>query len=345
MCYPKPGPRCSGHAKHNYMEAKALLDSLNESNEPLDTPTYKRANAKLSRAKVDYLETPAGITLLRKNGRHDEAHANETIRAKSIANLKASLPQVSEADAHQGVEGFKDYIQAPAIPSPTPKKPTKPAGNNPFSPAFMPARQPQSSRPHTRGGGNRHNPHRPNPRVNAVAHLARLTPDMVRSETASYGRSHNNENATMTANQAKKHRSHMSEAELTALGKSLNTIGDPNTNVVFTKHAQNRPDFQATQEEVQELLSRPDIQDRIIEYNVNKYDNGKMDRRVLIRDDRAVNREYTVNGGKEWREGPSNACYSISLDSKQVITTYYNAAGDHHRSIDESRYTPNLKIV
>lgn len=57
MCYPKPGPRCSAHARKKYFQAQAI-----SRNEP-----YSFDNAeKLRQAQLEYYMTPAGMRELKR---------------------------------------------------------------------------------------------------------------------------------------------------------------------------------------------------------------------------------------------------------------------------------------
>jgi len=86
MCYPSPGPRCSAHARAEYVAAnKAFREAFeNGSGDELET-----AHSAASAAKEAWLKTPEGIKHLRANGMGDLADIYAKERAASIAAMKA----------------------------------------------------------------------------------------------------------------------------------------------------------------------------------------------------------------------------------------------------------------
>lgn len=57
MCYPKPGPRCSGHARDQLQKAKAAVNRPESTDEDIENYIS---------AREEYYMTPAGMRLLRK---------------------------------------------------------------------------------------------------------------------------------------------------------------------------------------------------------------------------------------------------------------------------------------
>lgn len=97
MCYPKPGPRCSSHARKALIKARA--DYAANPNE--------ETKAAWDEATKDYALTPAGIATLREQGRTEEAATAERQRDFMIARMRdeemgkrASNPDATPEDLH-----------------------------------------------------------------------------------------------------------------------------------------------------------------------------------------------------------------------------------------------------
>lgn len=88
MCYAKPGPRCSAHAKQYLDKAKAVL---------LADPKEENKEAFLV-AHEEYRMSPAGIKELRSSGLDAEADRYQQKRKERIALYKASVEGGDDED-------------------------------------------------------------------------------------------------------------------------------------------------------------------------------------------------------------------------------------------------------
>lgn len=76
---------------------------------------------------------------------------------------------------------------------------------------------------------------------------------------------------------------------------------------------------------------------KVLEYNVT---NG--DKRVLVRS--SIETEVLFYDGRFHYNAMGQMCFVISLLTNAIVTAYFNATWDGHRSLDISRYDANLKI-
>lgn len=93
MCYKKPGPRCSYHAKKKLREAKA---NLKEKGFGSGMEVYTQAKEEVEAAQLDYDSTPAGMAEMKLKIERGEDH-NGAIKARldyCQANRKAMLAKV-----------------------------------------------------------------------------------------------------------------------------------------------------------------------------------------------------------------------------------------------------------
>lgn len=87
MCYPKPGPRCSSHAK------KALIKATRTYRENPSEDTKKARNEAIA----EFTMTPEGIKQLRQRGMSEAANANERKREAKIALYKSLNNEVEDS--------------------------------------------------------------------------------------------------------------------------------------------------------------------------------------------------------------------------------------------------------
>lgn len=94
MCYPKPGPRCSSHARADYLAAQKhtqkVLAEIPEEGErgAWEQAGYEQARANEEAKRLEYLKTPEGIKRLRAQGDNTLAKLYEVERATQIRAYK-----------------------------------------------------------------------------------------------------------------------------------------------------------------------------------------------------------------------------------------------------------------
>lgn len=88
MCYPKPGPRCSSHAR------KALVRATREYR---NNPSEETKQAR-NKAIADFAMTPDGIAQLHARGMTEKAELNESLRNKKIAEYKALGTEITDSE-------------------------------------------------------------------------------------------------------------------------------------------------------------------------------------------------------------------------------------------------------
>lgn len=95
MCYPKPGPRCSSHAKKDLQKALKSKDQK-----------------AIKDAKEKYFTTPEGIQKLRDMGKAELANKAQAARKESIVRYKAHQETMnhiqSEIDYQPWEDSYKD---------------------------------------------------------------------------------------------------------------------------------------------------------------------------------------------------------------------------------------------
>ena len=139
-----------------------------------------------------------------------------------------------------------------------------------------------------------------------------------------------------TENQRKKHVKQMTRKEQWYLREQIKNL----PNIKFTKHALNN-NVDVTIEQIKNTIKEYNY---IVEYNETTDTYGKIDRRVFVRSSRV----YKVNFHKidgSVIKGNANLCFVISIDTGNIITTYYNFINDEHKTIDMRRYDKTLKII
>lgn len=87
MCYPKPGPRCSSHAKKTLARADKRLQE-EEQKSPRDPKKYQEARRAYRDAVTDYKSTPDYIEKCKNKGDWREAAEQETAREAQIDAYK-----------------------------------------------------------------------------------------------------------------------------------------------------------------------------------------------------------------------------------------------------------------
>lgn len=139
-----------------------------------------------------------------------------------------------------------------------------------------------------------------------------------------------------TENQRKKHVKQMTRKEQWYLREQIKNL----PNIKFTKHALNN-DVDVTIEQIKNTIKEYNY---IVEYNETTDTYGKIDRRVLVRSSRVYKVDFHKIDGSVIK-GNANLCFVISIDTGDIITTYYNFINDEHKTIDMRRYDKTLKII
>lgn len=139
-----------------------------------------------------------------------------------------------------------------------------------------------------------------------------------------------------TENQRKKHVKQMTRKEQWYLREQIKNL----PNIKFTKHALNN-DVDVTIEQIKNTIKEYNY---IVEYNETTDTYGKIDRRVLVRSSRVYKVDFHKIDGSVIK-GNANLCFVISIDTGDIITTYYNFINDEHETIDMCRYDKTLKII
>lgn len=112
MCYKKPGPRCSYHAKKNLNEARQRLNDIGISKGMED---YARLKAEVDNAELDYYSTPAGLTELELSIERGEDE-DGTIAAKldyCKVNRQTMLDSIKASD--KGDTGTHEDFKVPKM--------------------------------------------------------------------------------------------------------------------------------------------------------------------------------------------------------------------------------------
>ena len=139
-----------------------------------------------------------------------------------------------------------------------------------------------------------------------------------------------------TIGQKKKYFTQMNKFELRYLRNKVENLD----NIYFSKHALTNG-VDVTIEQIKNTINGYNF---IIEYNETTNQNGKVDRRVLMRSSTIYNVDFKRADGSIVK-GNANLCFVISIITGKIITTYYNYIRDNHDTIDYRRYDKNLKII
>lgn len=146
-----------------------------------------------------------------------------------------------------------------------------------------------------------------------------------------------------TQNQQKKHRSQMTEEELSFLVKSVRTLKLSSLKV--SEHLLNKTDRVSFElGDIAFLLYSANLKDLILEYNETITYFGNKDRRVLFRDIESQDVEMKDATGQTFLSH-ANLCFVLSIERNEVITVYWNFVRDNHSTINMFRYNPSLNII
>lgn len=107
MCYPKPGPRCSNHAKKAYNKAQVDYKKDN-------TPENKEALVKATR---DFMTTPAGIKTLERLAERENDKENKqrlTSQAQKAREARKKAIDAYKKETGQEVPDEEDSIVRPS---------------------------------------------------------------------------------------------------------------------------------------------------------------------------------------------------------------------------------------
>lgn len=112
MCYKKPGPRCSYHAKKQLNEAKQRLNSIGISK---GMEAYAELKTSVDKAELEYGSTPAGMAELELSIERGEDE-DGTIAAKLAycqANRQSMLASIKASD--EGDTGLHEDFKVPKM--------------------------------------------------------------------------------------------------------------------------------------------------------------------------------------------------------------------------------------
>lgn len=125
---------------------------------------------------------------------------------------------------------------------------------------------------------------------------------------------------------ARKHITQMSREEVKYLRELISRVD----NITLCDHAQ---DAAARLNVSEQYIRAVNLQRaQLIEFNTGRGTS----RRVVLRDKRAIH----IN-----RYQLKNLVLVIDVDTKEVVTIFLNDTHDHHKSIDLTYYTKDLKII
>ncbi len=125
---------------------------------------------------------------------------------------------------------------------------------------------------------------------------------------------------------ARKHITQMSREEVKYLRELISRVD----NITLCDHAQ---DAAARLNVSEQYIRAVNLQRaQLIEFNTGRGTS----RRVVLRDKRAIH----IN-----RYQLKNLVLVIDVDTKEVVTIFLNDIHDHHKSIDLTYYTKDLKII
>lgn len=133
----------------------------------------------------------------------------------------------------------------------------------------------------------------------------------------------------ITKGQLKKHFTQFTNKELALLENKVSKL---NINYVWgSVHLKEKKAITYNPQDIQKVIKNH----QIIEYNVTKRRDGRIDKRAVLRGKDVV----------ETDKGLMNLCVVLSLKNNAIVTAYYNSAlEDTHKNLNMNRYTKNLKI-
>ena len=131
---------------------------------------------------------------------------------------------------------------------------------------------------------------------------------------------------TTQRGRARKHITQMSRDEVKYLRELISKVD----NITLCDHAQ---DAAARLNVSEQYIKAVNLQRaQLVEFNTGRGTS----RRVVLRDKRAIH----IN-----RYQLKNLVIVLDVDTKEVVTIFLNDIHDHHKSIDLTYYTKDLKII
>lgn len=146
----------------------------------------------------------------------------------------------------------------------------------------------------------------------------------------------------LSPEQQKKHASMMSAEELNYLQRWAQRR--PVAELSVSKHLQQKDSVSYNPDSVKRMLEDGNLSSLIIEYNRKVFDDGRLSRRILIRDNQPEVITFTKPNGTQF-EAEGDLCIVVDLDSWKLVTVYWNLTRDNHDQVNWSRYERNLVIM
>lgn len=88
MCYPKPGPRCSNHARKRYITAKSIVKQAQQEGFGV---SYFQASENLKKAEMEFYMTPAGFRELERRISVQDNVAKHTMLLETSRAARAEM--------------------------------------------------------------------------------------------------------------------------------------------------------------------------------------------------------------------------------------------------------------
>lgn len=112
-------------------------------------------------------------------------------------------------------------------------------------------------------------------------------------------------------------------------------------NISLSYHVQHK-NIEYNPNNIFKVLLSENIEQLIVEYNETTT-NREKDCRVLLRSD--FNVPTTIIEYNKVKLCDANLCFVISLQTKRIITVYFNIQSDNHNTINWNRYNKDLQII
>lgn len=146
-----------------------------------------------------------------------------------------------------------------------------------------------------------------------------------------------------TKEQDKKHRSMMTEEELTYLSDWAKKR--PVKDLIISSHFLGKGSVTVNPWHIKWVMEKDNLSELIIEFNkrYSKYGDS-FTQRILIRDDEEEIVTLEDRFGRKF-ESRAHLCFVVDLTTWTLITAYWNKSSDDHRTMDWSYYNKDLQIT